>query len=104
MWEAIRQSAEIGWLRNDAERRLLQLRALDEIDALQRAVDAQTQRTGQPPSGWGPLVQQGVIRGVPVDPSRTPYELRDGRVWLAASSALSPLPVEPAAQPARPRS
>jgi hypothetical protein len=103
MWEAIRQSAEIDWLRTDAERRLLQLRALDEIDALQRAVDEYTRRTGQPPSGWGTLVQQRVVRGVPVDPSRTPYELgAGGRVGLSRSSPLWPPPTEPAAQLARP--
>ena len=49
MWQAIRQSAEVEWLRNDAERRLLQLRALDEIDALQRGVDDYAARTGAPP-------------------------------------------------------
>ena len=36
---AIRESAEIDWLRHDAERRLLQLDALDEIDQLQATVD-----------------------------------------------------------------
>ena len=35
MWTEIRQSAEVDWLRRQAEWRLLQLRALDEIDALQ---------------------------------------------------------------------
>ena len=34
MWQAIRESAEIDWLRKDAERRLVQLQALDMADAL----------------------------------------------------------------------
>ncbi len=34
MWLAIRESAETEWLKSDAERRLLQLRALDELDQL----------------------------------------------------------------------
>ena len=96
MWEAIRQSAEIDWLRQDAERRLLQLQALDDIDSLQRAVDAFVRSSGQPPADWLTLVRAGVIRGVPVDPTRTPYELTaQGRVHLAASSPLAPLPEEP---------
>src|ERR1700692_357836 len=33
MWGSVRQSAEIDWLRRDAERRLSQLTALDQIDA-----------------------------------------------------------------------
>jgi tetratricopeptide (TPR) repeat protein len=99
MWEAIRQSAEIPWLRQDAERRLLQLRILDEIDALQRAVDDYTRRAGQPPFDWGVLIRAGVLRGVPVEPAGTPYELGpDGRVRLSRASPLHPLPTEPAPQ------
>ena len=99
MWEAIRQSAEIAWLRQDAERRLVQLRALDEIDAVQRAVDAYARRTGQPPADWAALARGGVLRGVPLDPTGTPYELDAGRVRLSRSSPLFPLPTEPAPQP-----
>ncbi len=97
MWEAIRQSAEIDWLKHDAERRLLQLRALDDIDALQRIVDDYAGGSGQPPSDWGALVRAGKLRGVPIDPGQAPYELgSDGRVQLARSSPLYPLPTEPA--------
>ena len=97
MWEAIRQSAEIDWLRQDAERRLLQLRALDEIDALQQRVDAFARNGAQPLAGWQSLVRARVLPpGVPVDPSRTPYELTpEGRVHISAASPLSPLPEEP---------
>jgi hypothetical protein len=101
MWEAIRQSAEIPWLRQDAERRLLQLRVLDEIDALQGAVDAYARRTGQPPADWGALIRAGILRGVPVEPTGTPYELGpDGRVRLSRASPLHPLPNEPVARAA----
>jgi hypothetical protein len=95
MWESIRQSAELDWLRQDADRRLLQLRALDEIDALQHAVDDFSRRGGQPPASWPPLVQARIVRGVPLDPTGTSYELTDGRVWISKSSSLWPLPVEP---------
>ena len=73
----------------------MQLRALDEIDVLQRGVDDFSRRGGQPPPSWPALVQSRVVRGVPVDPTGTPYELTDGRVWIAKSSSLWPLPVEP---------
>jgi tetratricopeptide (TPR) repeat protein len=95
MWESIRESAEIDWLRQDADRRLSQLRALDDIDALQRAVDDFSRRGGQLPATWSALVQARLLRGVPLDPTRTPYELSDGRVWLSKSSSLWPMPVEP---------
>jgi hypothetical protein len=105
MWEAIRQSAENDWLRKDAERRLAQLRALDDLDYLQRQVDAFSARSGAPPFDWTVLVRAGALRGVPADPSRTAYELTpEGRVRLALSSPLWPLPDEPQRLVARPAS
>jgi hypothetical protein len=96
VWEAIRQSAEIDWLRHDAERRLAQLQALDDLDALQKAVDEFALRTGRPPADWSALVRARSLRGNPLDPAGMPYELTpDGRVRLSSSSPLWPLPEEP---------
>jgi len=96
MWEAIRESAENDWLRKDAERRLAQLRALDEIDYLQRQVDAFTARSGRAPADWTILVSAGLVRGIPADPSHTVYQLTpEGRVRLSPSSPLWPPPEEP---------
>jgi hypothetical protein len=97
MWRAIHDSAEVEWLLRDSERRLQQLDALDQIDRLQREVDAFTARAGGMPPGWGALVRAGLLRGIPVDPTGAPYELRHGRVRLAAASPLYPLPEEPTA-------
>lgn len=96
MWLAIRESAEIDWLRRNAEFRLAQLDALDQIDGLQRVVDRYAAETHHPASDWLTLVRARLIRGVPVDPSGTRYELSpEGQVRLAASSPLRPLPEEP---------
>jgi len=96
MWESIRESAEIDWLRRDAERRLLQLQALDDIDALQRIVDELNKRGFAVGETWDAVVERRVLRAVPVDPGGTPYELRpDGRVRLSPKSSLFPLPSEP---------
>ena len=97
MWEAIRESAEIDWLRNEAERRLMQLLALDQVDALQALVDELTRTTGAPPADWTPLVRAGRLRGVPLDPSRAaPYVIdASGHVGVSKTSPLFPLPVEP---------
>ncbi len=95
MWEAIRQS-EIDWVRQSAEQRLLQLRALDEMDALQAVLDRFAQLRGSPPGDWATVVGARVLPGVPVDPAGTAYELTpDGRLRLSQSSALFPLPAEP---------
>jgi hypothetical protein len=105
MWQGIRESAEIDWLRRDAERRLAQLQVLDDIDALQKRVDAFASRPGGPFTDWASLVRAGAFPGVPVDPTRTPYELdADGRVRLSSASSLWPLPDEPMLLEARPPS
>jgi hypothetical protein len=96
MWETIRQSAEVDWLRRDAERRLTQLQALDQMASLQAVVDRYVAATGNHPAGWAPVVRAQGWPGVPVDPSGTPYQLApDGVVRMAQSSSLWPLPVEP---------
>jgi len=103
MWTAIHESAEVDWLKRDAERRLLQLRALDEIDALQTQLSDFLKRTGQQAATWPDLVRGRVVPGVMVDPTGTPYELtQEGSVELSRRSVLWPLPAEP--QAARPRS
>jgi hypothetical protein len=101
MWETILQTTDVEYLRHDAERKLAQLRALDDIDALQRLVDATKARTGQAPSDWAALVRARLLRGVPLDPVGTPYDLdSNGRVTLSSASSLYPLLVEPPAQTA----
>jgi hypothetical protein len=100
MWLTILQSADVDWLKQQAERRLTQLHALDDIDELQRIIDTYSQRTGTPPLDWMTLVRARVLRGVPADPTGVPYELTtDGRVQLSQSSTLFPLPSEPAQLP-----
>jgi hypothetical protein len=96
MWEAIRQSADNDWLRQDAERRLLQLQALDVIDQLQARVGEFAHRAGRSPADWAEVIRAGLLRSVPLDPAGTPYDLAPGgRVQLSERSALFPLPVEP---------
>ena len=96
MWEAIRQSAEIDWLRNDAERRLAQLRALDDMDALQTIIDRVVAQNGQAVLDWRPVLGAAGWRSVPLDPAGTPYEIDErGHVRLSRSSRLWPLPTEP---------
>ena len=96
MWLSILESADVDWLRVQAERRLLQLRALDDIDALRSLVVQYTQRTGEAPRDWTALGRAGFIRGVPRDPSGAPYVLTSaGEVRLGERSTLAPLPNEP---------
>jgi hypothetical protein len=96
MWLAIRESAEVDWLRRDAERRLAQLDAFDQIDALQRLADRYATQTGHPVTDWRLLLQAGALRQMPTDPAGTPYSISSaGRVAVASTSPLWPLPEEP---------
>ena len=94
MWLSIRESAENDWVRNHAEWRLLQLQALDELQALQRILDREP--AAVPVRDWKTLIRAGQLRAIPLDPTGTPYEItNDGHVVLGAGSPLRPLPDEP---------
>jgi tetratricopeptide (TPR) repeat protein len=101
MWQQIRASEDNDWLRSTAEMRLLQLDALDQIDTLERVVEAFRARSGGLPSSWEEIVRAGMLPGVPVDPTGTPYTLDSstGEVAVASWSKLHPLPTEPSAAP-----
>ena len=108
MWQQLSQTEENNWLRQTAELRLMQLDALDHIDALTKLVGEFTRRTGRQPESWEHLVAARMLAGIPLDPTGTPYVLgpdlvRPGgstrEVMVAESSRLYPLPTEPAAAP-----
>ena len=94
LWQQIHNSEE-AWLRRSAERALLQLQALDQIDQLEAAV----RRFPPAPGGrysWAALIRQGALLRLPLDPTRTPYELDPvtGRVTVSRQSPLFPMPDE----------
>ena len=96
MWEAIRESAEIDWLRRDAERHLAQLRALDDIDALQPFVDRVTAQSGTPPRDWLPVVRAaGGAVFPPIRPGRRTRSTSTAGCTLSRSSPLWPVSFEP---------
>jgi len=104
MWQSIRESAEIDWLRNEADRRLMQLDAADFIDQVQREVN-RAKAAGVSAASWQDLVRAGALRGIPVDPTRVPLELgADGVVRLSTQSPLFPMPDEPTRAVPLPRS
>jgi len=95
MWQRIYETVDDTWVRNNAQLKLQQLQALDEIDALAAIVSRYAQLRGVPPRSWNELVAVRWIAGVPLDPSGTPYELKPdapGGVALSEKSSLQPLP------------
>ena len=97
LWQALRESADNEWLLSDATRRLQQLDALDQLDALRLVVNRYVDAGGQPPYTWSVLIRTGYLRSVPVDPAGVEYHLAPdtAAVELADESPLQPLPSEP---------
>ncbi len=91
LWQQMLQ-ADQPWLRSLAERRLQQIAALDQIDQLEQIV-----RRGTPAGArysWALLVDRRLLRGLPLDPLGTPYDIdpETGRVQLSGGSELYPMP------------
>ena len=95
LWQALRETADNDWLRNNANLRLAQLDALDGIDQLTMVVRDFAARTGTIPASWDALVRAALLKGIPLDPTGVPYVLDagTGEVTLAVESHLNPLPV-----------
>lgn len=95
LWTEIRDHTEFEWIRDSADRRLLQLDAMDAIDELNRNTQDFIARRGKPPASWRELAVDQRWRGLPIDPGGTPYDLdpATGAVTLSLKSTLWPLPV-----------
>jgi hypothetical protein len=83
MWTNILNSTEDKELRANAVNRLRCLRVDSEVELLQKRIDLFTERTGHLPSGWQDLISVGLLRGVPMDPTNSRYQLIGGRVQVA---------------------
>jgi hypothetical protein len=97
LWQQMRD-ADQEWLRRRAAHALQQLDALDQIDRLEALV-AETPKPAGEPFTWEWFARARGHRGVPIDPSGTPFVLdrTTGQVTVSDRSLLFPLPkpVEP---------
>ena len=86
----------VAWLREDAQRRLKKLDAIDQIAVLERSTAEYERRFGDPPPTWQHMVQAGLLTGVPLDPDGHPYVLNPwwGDVTVSEDSTIWPLPTE----------
>jgi tetratricopeptide (TPR) repeat protein len=93
MLQELLESPE-AYIRQAAERGLLQLQALEGIDLLQQMVDEYYKRTGEYPKALFDLTRAGMLPGIPVDPARVPfaYDPTTHVVTLNPASPLGPLP------------
>ena len=94
LWTELRDHTDMDWIRSSANHRLLQLDAMDAIDELNRSTQSFISRHGRPPRDWREIAIERRWRGIPADPSGTPYALdpTTGQVSLSQKSTLWPLP------------
>jgi tetratricopeptide (TPR) repeat protein len=87
-------SADQDYVRHTAERGLQQLQALDAIDQLQTIVERYHEATGSYPRAWRDLIGAHLLRGLPIDPTKTAfvYDAATHRVTISETSSLFPLP------------
>ncbi len=94
LWRQLAQSEE-PWLRDSATLRLAQLDAMEAIESLQSRVEAFRARVRPvQPMTWDRLVAAGLLPGIPLDSSATPFTLdpATGHITVARESKLFPLP------------
>jgi len=101
LWAQIGENADQDWLRRAARRGLAQIDAEEQIEVLRTVVARFQQGTGQRPQSWADLMRAGMLRAVPVDPTRVPYVLdaATGQINVAKESTLYPLRRRPQAKP-----
>jgi tetratricopeptide (TPR) repeat protein len=95
LWRQLYETAEHEWVKNNAQLKLLQLDALDRMDALASLIRRYTADTGRFPDSWAALGARGWLQGIPTDPSGTAFVLdrsQPGGVGVAPSSPLYPIP------------
>ena len=97
LWRALAQTPDNDFLRRDAQRRLVQLDALDQIDQLTALVDRARAGGAAAPWSWVLLFERGLLAQLPIDPTGEPYaiDMNTGRVDVSGRSSLWPLPKEP---------
>ena len=101
LWQQIYDAADHDWIRDESERRLTQLRALDDIDGLIDAAQRFIEQSGRPPRSWDELIEAELLPGFPVDPTGRPYvmDFTSGTINVSSDSELFPLPGETLSPP-----
>ena len=65
------------------------LRALDDMEELEKRAAAFRERTGRWPQSFQEMIAAGLLQGIPVDPQQYPYQLHpDGKITLHPKSEV----------------
>jgi tetratricopeptide (TPR) repeat protein len=83
LWEALYNTTEDKMIKENAAQHLAALQVDLLVPELEQRVNLFRQRTGRLPSTWHDMIREGLLRGIPLDPTKTPYKLMpDGSVQV----------------------
>ncbi|MBZ5567811.1 MAG: hypothetical protein LAN64_08165 [Acidobacteriia bacterium] len=89
LWTTTYETTEDSTIRANAFKHLRALKVDEDVPKLEELAAEFQRRSGRPASGWGELIDAGLLRGIPVDPLGKPYKLMsDGRIEVADPDSL----------------
>lgn len=88
LWEVVYQTSKQELIKRNAYAHLMALDVDQTVPLLEQAVARYREQNGRDPQNWRELIMAGLLPGVPIDPTATPYRLVDGRVEVAHPDKL----------------
>ncbi len=84
LWTSVYETTRDPQIRDNAKSHLVSITADQQCEELERIVEAYRLKTGRNPSGFIDLIRAGILRGIPLDPTGTEYQLDDqGHVFVS---------------------
>jgi tetratricopeptide (TPR) repeat protein len=84
LWTSVYETTHDSQIRENAKSHLVSLTADLQCEELDQIVDAYRQRMGRNPASFVDLVRAGMLRGIPLDPTGTEYQLDEqGHVFVS---------------------
>ncbi|MCZ6489047.1 MAG: tetratricopeptide repeat protein [Acidobacteria bacterium] len=89
LWTEIYQSTEDESIRRNALGHLQSLKALDDIEELEKRTNTFHEQTGRWPQSFSEMGSQGLVEAIPADPLGFPYQvLPEGKIGLHPDSEV----------------
>ncbi len=89
LWTEIYQSTEDESIRQNALGHLQSLKALDDIEELERRTNTFREQTGRWPQSFSEMGSRGLVEAIPADPLGFPYQLLpEGKIGLHPDSEV----------------
>src|SRR5262249_45678881 len=83
LWKGVYDMSQDKMVKQSAWDHSASLEVDGALDTLERQVQNYREKTGSLPSGWPDLVRAGLLPGIPVDPTGSPFRLmKDGTVTV----------------------